>query len=49
LSTAARPAARRNDLQLGIEPDIEDQMTMLSIPALLRGKPPLNWKIGGDS
>jgi hypothetical protein len=49
LSTAARLAARGNDLQLGIEPDIEDQMTMLSIPALLRGKPPLNWKIGGDS
>jgi hypothetical protein len=49
LSAAAPLAGRGSDFQLGIEPQIEDQMTRLSIPALLQGKPPLNWKIGGDS
>jgi hypothetical protein len=49
LATAAHLAARGKNFQLGIEPHIEDQMRKLSIPALLRGKPPLDWKIGEDT
>lgn len=49
LSTAAHLAARGNDLQLGIQPHIEDQMTKVSIPQLLQGKLPFNWKIGSET
>lgn len=46
---AERLATRGNELQLGIEPDIQSQMAKLPIPAFLQGKPPLAWKIGDDT
>jgi hypothetical protein len=46
---AAHLASRGGDLQLGIEPDIEDQIAKLPIPGFLKGKPPLNWKIADNT
>lgn len=46
---AAHLAARGNNLQLGIEPAIQAELAKLPIPAFLRGKPPLAWKVGDDT
>lgn len=45
---AARLASRGNDLQLGIETSIQEQLAKLPVPAFLKGKPPLTWKIGDE-
>jgi hypothetical protein len=45
---AARLATRGSDLELGIESDIQNRISNLPIPAYLRGKPPLSWKMGDD-
>lgn len=46
---AARLASRGNDLQLGLESDIQSQLGKLPIPSYLQGKPPLNWKIADNT
>ena len=46
---ASRLASRGNDMQLGLESDIQGQLGKLPIPAYLQGKPPLNWKIGDNT
>jgi hypothetical protein len=46
---AAQLATRGNNLQLGIESEIQDRIAKLPIPAFLQGKPPLTWKVGDNS
>lgn len=46
---AARLATRGSDLELGVESDIQNRLGNLPIPAFLRGKPPLSWKMGDDT
>lgn len=46
---AARLATRGSDLELGVESDIQSRLGNLPIPAYLRGKPPLSWKMGDDT
>lgn len=35
--------------QLGITPNIQDEMQKLQVPAALQGQPPFNWEFGHDS
>jgi hypothetical protein len=45
---AAHLAERGANLQLAIEPTIQRQLAALPVPAYLRGKAPLHWRIDGD-
>jgi hypothetical protein len=48
-ATALQLAERGPNLQLGIRPEIQKDMTQLEVPRDIQGQPPFTWKFGNSS